>query len=198
MLGLASVQSDCSWLLPPFYLVTFSNHSYNSANFFLSRTPYAERSVCKLLSYCTISAWRNKGEFCLLWCSLVAQMVKNLPAVRRPGFDPWVGKIPWRRKWQPTPIFLPGKSHGQRSLAGYSPWGCRVGHDWLHFQFSLLPLLKNYCLDKLFCLILTSLCSEWTKLVPVSWHVMKVLVHWIQCTETFHLHKILIKWRIKY
>ena len=44
---------------------------------------------------------------------------------RRCGFDPWVGKIPWRRKWQPTPVFLPGKSHGERSLAGYSPWGCR-------------------------------------------------------------------------
>ena len=41
---------------------------------------------------------------------------------RRGGFDPWVGKIPWRRKWQPTLVFLPGKSHGQRSLAGYSPW----------------------------------------------------------------------------
>ena len=42
---------------------------------------------------------------------------------RRPGFNPWVGKIPWRRKWQPIPVFLPGKSHGQRSLVGYSPWG---------------------------------------------------------------------------
>ena len=41
----------------------------------------------------------------------------------RPGFDPWVGKIPWRRKWQPTPVFLPGESHGRRSLVGYSPWG---------------------------------------------------------------------------
>ena len=40
-----------------------------------------------------------------------------------PGFDPWVGKIPWRREWQPTPVFLPGESHGQRSLVGYSPWG---------------------------------------------------------------------------
>ena len=38
-------------------------------------------------------------------------------------FRPWVGKIPWRRKWQPTPGFLPGNFHGQRSLAGYSPWG---------------------------------------------------------------------------
>ena len=44
----------------------------------------------------------------------------------RHGFDPWVEKIPWGRAWQPTPVFSPGKSHGQRSLEGYSPWGCRV------------------------------------------------------------------------
>ena len=37
--------------------------------------------------------------------------------------DPWVGKIPWRREWLPTPVFLPGEVHGQRSLVGYSPWG---------------------------------------------------------------------------
>ena len=40
-------------------------------------------------------------------------------------FDPWVRKIPWRRKWQPTPVFLPGESHGRRSLVGHSPWGCK-------------------------------------------------------------------------
>ena len=42
---------------------------------------------------------------------------------KRHGFNPWVRKIPWRRKWQPTPVFLPGESHGYRSLVGYSPWG---------------------------------------------------------------------------
>ena len=41
----------------------------------------------------------------------------------RCGFDLWAGKNPWRRAWQPTPVFLPGESHGQRSLVGYSPWG---------------------------------------------------------------------------
>ena len=41
----------------------------------------------------------------------------------------WVGMIPWRRKWQPTPVFLPGKSHGQIRLVGYSPWVARVRHD---------------------------------------------------------------------
>ena len=44
---------------------------------------------------------------------------------RRLQFDPWIKRIPWRKKWQPTPIFLPEKLHGQRSLAGYSPWCCK-------------------------------------------------------------------------
>jgi len=60
----------------------------------------------------------------------------------RPGFDPWVGKIPWRRKWQPTPVLLPGKSHGQRS-----PWGHRVGHDWAT-SLSLIDLENKYKLER--------------------------------------------------
>ena len=55
------------------------------------------------------------------WASLLAQ--SSACQYRRPGFDPRVGKMPWRRKWQPAPVFLPGESHGQRSLAGYSLWG---------------------------------------------------------------------------
>ena len=43
----------------------------------------------------------------------------------RPGFDSWVRKFPWRKKWQPTPVFLPGEAHGQRSLAGYGPRDCK-------------------------------------------------------------------------
>ena len=57
--------------------------------------------------------------------------VKNLPANAGDTGDPWLRKIPWGREWQPTPIFLPGKSHGQRSLVGYSPWGCRIRHNWV-------------------------------------------------------------------
>jgi len=52
--------------------------------------------------------------------SLVAQTVKHLPTMWETGFNPWVRKISWRRKWQPTPVFLPGKSHGQWNLVGYS------------------------------------------------------------------------------
>ena len=57
-------------------------------------------------------------------------MVKNPSANTDIGeLDPWVRKIPWRRAWQATPVFLPGEFHGQRSLVGYSPGGHRVGHD---------------------------------------------------------------------
>ena len=56
-------------------------------------------------------------------------VVKNPPAMQETQFDPWVWKIPWRRAWLPTPVLLPGDSHGQRSLVGYSPWSCRVRHD---------------------------------------------------------------------
>ena len=52
----------------------------------------------------------------------------------RCGFYSWVRKISWRRKWQPTPVFFPGESHGQRSLAGYSPWGHRVGYNQVTMQ----------------------------------------------------------------
>ena len=58
---------------------------------------------------------------------------------KRRKFDPWVGKIPWRRAWQPTPVFLPGESHGQRSLAGYSPWDYRVRVSWVT-KHACMPL----------------------------------------------------------
>ena len=58
---------------------------------------------------------------------------------KRWEFHPWVGKIPWERKWQSTPVFLPEKSHGWRRLLGCSPWGCEESDTTkrLHFHFSL-------------------------------------------------------------
>ena len=61
-----------------------------------------------------------------IWASLVAELVKNLPAIQETQVQSWVGEIPWIRKWQPTPVFLLGKSHGQRSLEGYGPWGTNI------------------------------------------------------------------------
>ena len=64
----------------------------------------------------------------------IAQQVKSSPAMQETGghkFELWVGKLPSRRKWQPTPVFLPGEYHWQRSLVDYSPWGRkRMVHDW--------------------------------------------------------------------
>ena len=63
----------------------------------------------------------------LAWVPLV---VKNPPDIKGAGSVPVLARSPWRRAWKPTPIFLTGESHGRRSLAGYSPQGHRVGHDW--------------------------------------------------------------------
>ena len=74
-------------------------------------------------TYICITEYRYVYRY--IWASQVALVIKNLPFnggdVRDAGFDPWVGKIPWRRARQPTPVFLPGKSHGKWSLAGYGP-----------------------------------------------------------------------------
>ena len=87
------------------------------------------------------------------WASLVAQTVKNSPAM----WKTWVRKIPWRRDQLPTPVFLPGEFHGQRSLAGYSPWGHKesdtteqLSLDFLgpiHSLTRLLLLLKYRFLE---------------------------------------------------
>ena len=97
----------------------------------------------------------SPSKACLFhyYASLIAQTSRACLQRRRPRFDSWVGKIPWRRKWKPSPVFLPGKSHGWGSLAGCSPWSCRVGHNWATnavtlyislYHFSLLSSLFNY------------------------------------------------------
>ena len=74
---------------------------------------------------------------------------------RRPGFDPWIGKVPWRREWLPSPVFLPGEFHGQRSLADYSSWGHKELEmtEWLtlfilFYDLSILSI--NFLSDVLF------------------------------------------------
>ena len=92
-------------------------------------------------------------------------VVKEFCQCRRPGFDPWVGKIPWRRKWQPTPVFLPGKSHGQKSLEGYSPKNHgRVRHDLGTKQKQQLP--KSIPISKLSPFL--PLCQRLGKLFQAS------------------------------
>ena len=67
---------------------------------------------------------------------LVAQQWRICLQCGRPSFSPWVGKIPWRREWLPVPVFLPGGFHGQRSLAGYRPWGHKESETTEPLSFS--------------------------------------------------------------
>ena len=88
--------------------------------------------------------WELVAEFRIMNCSFVYRAMGSILQLmrkdglpwwfcgtetacqcRRCGFNPWVRKMPWRRKWPSTPVFLPGKSHGQRSLVGYCPWSCK-------------------------------------------------------------------------
>ena len=88
---------------------------------------------------------------------------------RRCRFDPWVRKMPWRRKWQPTTVFLPGKSHGQRSLAGYSPWGHKESDttEWLstHVSINISGEERERILFFLNCWLLWTIESESSTLV---------------------------------
>ena len=73
----------------------------------------------------------------------LVQVIKSLLPMQETRFDPWVRKIPWRRKWQPTPVFLPGESHGQRSLAGCSPQGHRESGSTEHTHQACTVLIST-------------------------------------------------------
>ena len=91
---------------------------------------------------------KNKG----LWLNVSfpgGSVVKNPPAMQETRFNPCVGKIPWRRKWLPTPVFLPGESLGQRSLVGYSPWGHKSWR-WLNNRAVTLLNIVIICTVILF------------------------------------------------
>ena len=95
----------------------------------------------------------------LFWASQVVLVVKNLSASARDintWFDPWVRKIPWRRTWQPIPVFLPGESHGQRSLEGYSPWGRKESDMTERLTQEWVLIIKSYLL------IRTVICFNWS------------------------------------
>ena len=86
--------------------------------------------VCPSWTFKIKSLFTDKRYLFPSGASLVAQWQRIHLWCRRFSLNPWVTKIPWRRKWQPIPVLLPGKSHGQKSLVGYCPWGCkRVRHN---------------------------------------------------------------------
>ena len=103
-------------------------------------------------------------------------------SVGDPGFDPWVGKIPWRRKWQPTPVLLPGKSHGQAmGLHGGAMGSLKVGHDWVA---SLSFFLQNF--------VHKALCSINTRDMVLSLGQEDPL------EEEMTTHSIILAWKIQW
>ena len=148
-----SLISTFSILLPLSFTVLFSSHN----PFSLSGAPCdIYQSSTSWWARC--SALYTNGpmhpyEDFLYWChSSQAPQVHSgkeftcqYRGFRRHGLDPWVRKIPWRREWLPTPVFLPGEFYRQRSLAGYRSCSCnRVRHDWAHTQTHTHTHTHNY------------------------------------------------------
>ena len=110
---------------------------------------YRKKMVFNFTFFCVVFfffffSWLLNFAFLVAWIGFPGGSYgKDCVHHRRPRFNPWVQKLPWRRKRQPTLVFLPGKSQGQRSLVGYSPWGSqRVGHNWAS---------NTYIQTKLYC-----------------------------------------------
>ena len=96
---------------------------------------------------------------------------------RRPRFNPWVKKIPWRKKWQPTPVLLSGKFHGQRSLAGYSPWDHKELDMTERLTLSLFPYHPSA----------EWWVHSWVSSAKMYWSLMKLFPH---CTVTNHMRTL--------
>ena len=104
---------------------------------------------CFTMLFCFCYTTVNQPYVCVcpftfegvLSAPLVIQIVKNLPAMQGTWVQSWVGKIPWRKEWLPTPVFLPGEFHGQRSLLRNRPWGCKESDttEWLTLCLKPFP-----------------------------------------------------------
>ena len=100
--------------------------------------------------------------------SLGAQLVKHLPAVQETWFNPWVGKTPWRREWQPTPVFLLEKSHGQRSLVGYSPQEQKASDTTEQLILTCFQVIWHGLFYSLWCFVIVQSLSH-VQLFATQW-----------------------------
>ena len=117
------------------------------------------------LKNCRKNVYQNINSY-PQWVSLVAQTVKNLPSVQETQVLSWVRKISWRREWLPTPVFSPGEFYGQRSLAGYSPWGCKELDT-----IEQLTLLLSYSMVGIRAFMYFLAFLQLTLLFPLQLHI---------------------------
>ena len=107
----------------------------------------------------------------------------------RPGFNPWVEKIPWRRKWQPTPVLLPEKSHGRKGLVGYSPWGCKESERTKRLYFHCLsPTGLHNCISMIL-LFQDTLACIW-----LDWSLQETLETPRKGFRMKHHHLFMLPW----
>ena len=125
------------------------SHVQSMSQTFLSLCPFAAynpSSLCGLFGEArdTIVIWASSS---VVFCLGFPGGWDGKESACTPGFDPWVKKISGRKEWQSTPVFLPGKSNGQRSLVGYSPWGCKKLDmtEWLTLCNGLPPCCHCSC-----------------------------------------------------
>ena len=133
--------------------VTSSSCSRMQYSVFLSFVPQKEHETKQ-----SLEIWELPGQ-----CS-DKESACQCKWHKRCGFDPWAGKIPWRRKRQPTPVLLPGKSHGQRNLGGYSPWSGQESDTTDHAPTpGYLPYQQEISLPILLKGIKFIICSNHTQ-----------------------------------
>ena len=114
-----------------------------------------EKNVFSIM-YLRASRWLNGKES--------ACQCKRL---KKHGFDTWVRKITWSRKWQPFPVFLPAKFHGKRSPVHYGPWGCTIRHDWANTH-TYIHFVSH---------IHTDIWCEWMKMfICIHPHIVKCML----------------------
>ena len=118
------------------------------------------------------------------------------PQCKRCRFDPWVGKIPWRRRWQPTPVSLPGKSHGQRNRAGYTQFmgSQRVGYDWMTNYSYEMETVSSLRMIRRMCFlqkgtkreVLLEINQRVTPSLTSKMPTLKYSFHWQNGTQGLH------------
>ena len=183
------------------------------SQYLLSSSPCSGGHLISFRHVCLLPREDNLGAPYLalstvLWAFQVALVVKNLSVNAgdiRHEFDPWVEKIPWKRT-QPTPVFLPGKSHEQRSLGGpQSIWSQRVRHDWSDLACShALSSITTFCFlpsislrtyngvlpiyFTIICQLHPSVCSMRTQAMSISFTIAVPAPRTMLGTKTFQKH----------
>ena len=161
------VWEDCSTAYPSHLCQSLAIHWRFPPTFIHIISPSIKKKSNFYRPYFFLTWWLRRWGVCLQ-CG-------------RPGFDPWVGKIPRRRKRQPTPVFLPGESHGLRSLVGCSPWGHKESDmtEWLYLLTCSNHCTYFYCY--VVCDFLNLLHSLW-----YMFHYMWKYTYVITCMYVEH------------